>query len=96
MKYAHEFWIRSYDEMVEAFTEQSDDESYMQTVYQALANTREIVDKVEDNIQLGSDHELLPEVEVPEGFTPDTCLSIQCWITLHKYIDKKDLKANQT
>lgn len=90
MKYAHEFWIRSYDEMVEAFMEQSDDEGYMQLVCEALANTREIVDKVEDNIKLGSDHELLPEIEVPEGFTPETWLSRQCWLNLYKYLNKKE------
>ena len=91
MKYSKEFWIRSYDEMVEAFMQQSDDESYIQTVTQALLNTKEIADKVEDDIKLGSDHELLPEIEVPEGFTPETWLSRQCWLNLYKYLNKKDL-----
>lgn len=91
MKYAHEYWIRSYDEMVEAFIQQSDDESYIQTVTQALLNTKEIADKVEDDIKLGSDHELLPEIEVPEGFTPETWLSRQCWLNLYKYLNEKDL-----
>ena len=97
MRYNEEFWIRSYEEMEEAFHVQIDKhfdeyemcitvEDYFDTCKEALDNTQLIVDKVSSDIRLGSDHELLPEVEVPEGYTPERWISRQCWIQLYKYL----------
>lgn len=95
MRYNEEFWIRSYDEMVEAFNVQCDNyfgselitkEEYINACIEALNNTQLIVDKVSSDIRLGADHELLPEVEVPEGYTPERWISRQCWIQLYKYL----------
>lgn len=91
MKYAHEYWLRSYDEMIDAFkrNEYSDDE--WASIISAMNNTLEIANKCDDNIQVGSTHELLPEIEVPEGYTPNTWLSRQCWKKLYVYLLENDL-----
>lgn len=100
MRYNQEFWIRSYDEMVQAFGLQIDkyfeDETitkdeYSSNCIKALNNTQLIVDKVSSDIQLGSDHELLPNVEVPKGYTPESWISQQCWIRLYKYLKKENI-----
>ena len=102
MRYNQEFWIRSYDEMKTAFLAQIDEhfneyemcmtiEDYFNTCIEALNNTQLIVDKVSSDIQLGADHELLPNVEVPKGFTPESWISHQCWVNLYKYLKKEKL-----
>ena len=102
MRYNQEFWIRSYDEMKIAFLTQIDDHfsgyemcmsanNYFDICVEALNNTQLIVDKVSSDIQLGADHELLPNVEVPKGYTPESWISQQCWIRLYKYLKKENI-----
>lgn len=90
MRYSNEFWVRSYDEMIEAFKTQFDDEEYLAIVKEAMANTMEIESKVEDNIQLGSDHELLPKVDVPAGYSPEQWIAEQCWLNLYRFLKKEN------
>ena len=102
MRYNQEFWIRSHHEMKEAFLTQIDNHfsgyemcmsanNYFDICVEALNNTQLIVDKVSSDIQLGSDHELLPNVEVPKGYTPESWISQQCWIRLYKYLKKENI-----
>ena len=91
MKYKHEFWIKSYDEMLEGFQRQGLYQKYKVDIINALENTNEIASKVSNDIKLGSDTELLPEVDVPIGYTPESWLSYQCWTNLYKYLKKKDI-----
>lgn len=91
MKYDEEFWIRSQAEMIEAFARTDYTEEEFSAIYKAIDNTDKVAERIEDNIKLGSDHELLPEVEVPEGFTPETWLTRQCWSTLYPYLKKNKL-----
>lgn len=102
MRYNQEFWIRSYHEMKEAFLTQIDAhfsgyemcmsaDEYFNICVEALDNTQLIVDKVSSDIQLGADHELLPNVPVPKGYTPETWISQQCWIKLYKYLKKENI-----
>lgn len=93
--YSNDFWIKSYDEMIESFEEQAismketfedmfDKDSYMEVVRQALINTNTIADMIED-IKLGSDINLFPEVIVPPGLTPESYLTMKCFQNLYKY-----------
>lgn len=108
MKYSKEFWIRSYDEMIQAFhkqfTEQIhniidkqfvteiDKQIYIEIVKQSLLNTNIIAEKISEDILLGSDTDLFPNVDVPKGYTPETWLSHQCWTNLYKYLRNEGLK----
>lgn len=95
MRYAPEFWIRSYDEMTEAFTNQYDDnrhvfgysyEEYMELIRKALKETTHLADKVSEDIKLGSDETILPKLEIPHGFTAEEYLSLCSYKGLFKYI----------
>ena len=99
MKYSKEFWIRSYDEMIDAFTLQFEEQSkeqivkemYLKIVEIALSNTNKIADNISSDILLGSETDLFPHVEVPKGYTPETWLSYQCWTNLYKYLKDNKL-----
>lgn len=95
MHYSNDYWIKSYDEMIETFTAQSesmaemfedlfDADTYMETVRTSLANTNAIADMVED-IKLGSDVNLFPKIEIPFGMTPEGYLTMTCFQNLYKY-----------
>lgn len=91
MRYDHEFWMRSYDEMIDAFARRGgNDEEYMNTVKEGLANTYLIADMVED-IKLGSDVDLFTEVDVPAPYTVSGYLNKKCWDALYPYL----VKANK-
>lgn len=96
MRYAHEYWLRTEEEMISAFerNEYSDYENDL--IKCAMLNTIVIADKINDDIQVGSKHELLPDVEVPEGYRPDTWLKRQCWTNLYKYLLENDLWDKRT
>lgn len=88
MTYDHEYWLRSYDEMIEAFSRRGgNDEEYMATVREALANTFLIANMVED-IKLGSDVDLFTEVDVPVPYTVSGYLNKKCWDALYPYLVK--------
>lgn len=84
MRYQHEFWIRSYDEMIEAFDRHGD--AYWDgTIEQAINNTSLIADRIEDGLKLGSDTPLFPKVYVPNGLTAEQYLLLKSYKALYKY-----------
>lgn len=94
MRYDHEFWLRSYDEMIEAFNryEPKDTEitkeQYMKVVEEALENTNLLADMVDEDINLGSDVPLFTKTDLPKGYTNEKYLSTECWKNLYKYLRK--------
>lgn len=95
LRYSNDYWIKSYDEMIETFEEQAesmtetfeelfDQDSYMETVKIALENTNKIADMVED-IKLGSSVNLFPRIQIPFGMTPEGYLTMTCFQNLYKY-----------
>ena len=90
LRYDPEFWLRSYDEMIEAFNRYTPvsmtKEEYMNTVKEGLENTLLIADMVEDNIKLGSDIPLFTKTDLPKGYTNEKYLSIKCWRKLYSYL----------
>jgi DNA polymerase-3 subunit alpha len=94
MRYDHEFWLKSYDEMIESFERLGKyNIDYMNDVRKALDNTNLVADMVDDNIMLGSPVPLFPRVDLPEGFNKaEDWLTRQCWSRLYQYLKKKDLK----
>lgn len=94
MRYEHEFWIKSYEEMIESFKRQAiknQDEEYMIEVEQAIKNTNIVADMIEDDIKLGSEKELLPIADIPEGYTPETYIREYCYKHLYKYLSANQL-----
>lgn len=88
MRYDHEFWLRNYDEMIEAFKRNDSSNEYLETVVQALENTNLLADMVDENIKLGSDVPLFTKVNIPAKFTDEKYLSYKCWKQLYKYLAK--------
>ena len=96
MRYMPEFWVRSEEEMKEAFERQADNmkekfkgfkkEPYLAYCYQALSNTQEVVDKVDDDIRLGSQHHLFPAVKLKD--TPEQTLRTIAEKGLNDYLLK--------
>ena len=96
MRYTNDFWLRSYEEMLEYFEEQSvifNDilpENYMEYVYEALDNTNKVSDKIDPDIKIGSDVPLIPQVKLPEGKTAEKVLSMRCWQELYKLASRDE------
>ena len=67
-------------------TEDSILSRYTDYYLSAMANTQDIVDKVEENIKLGSDKPLFPKIKVPKGYTPEEWLTLQAYRGLYKYL----------
>ncbi len=90
MKYTNDFWLRSYDEMIEAFTAQKSffkdllPDNYMDYAVEALENTNRIADRVDKDIKIGSDKPLIPQVKLPKGHTPEQVLTLRCYQNLYK------------
>ena len=87
MHYAPVFWVRSEEEMISAFEEQADNmvekfpkfkeedkEGYLNFCKQALSNTKEIVEKIDPDIKLSSDHHLFPAIKIEENKTAEQVL----------------------
>ena len=95
--FTNEFWLMTYDEVVEHYESQmklddiADEYSYECAIQESLNNTYVLADMVDDNIKLGSDKPIMPIFEVPEGFTPETYLSTQCWTNLYKHLKKNNI-----
>lgn len=83
MRYAHEFWVRSYDEMVEAFERHGDIYNY--AIFEALENTNVISNRIETGLKIGSDKPLFPHVNVPAGMTPESYLTLKSYQGLYRY-----------
>lgn len=84
MRYQHEFWIRSYDEMIEAFERHGD--IYAEgLIEEAIYNTKLIADRIETGLKMGSDKPLFPKVYVPKGITAEQYLTLKSYRALYKY-----------
>jgi DNA polymerase-3 subunit alpha len=83
MRYENEFWIRSYDEMRNAF--QRHIALTEEEIDTALNNTLLIANRIEDNLSMGSKTPLFPKVEIPEGLTAEQYLINKSYKGLYKY-----------
>lgn len=91
MRYAHEYWIRSEQEMYDAFY-RNNYNSYINEIEQAINNTRLIADRIDNNIKMGSDKPVFPKVTVPKGLTAEQYLSLKTYKGLYEYYAKhKDI-----
>lgn len=98
MHYAPEFWLRSYDEMLQAFQNQYMSHpgikeeytlaQYIEIIREALDNTNLIADKIDVDIKLGSDKPILPKLDIPHGFTSEQYLTLLSYKSLFKYLAK--------
>ena len=93
MRYSNDFWIKSFDEMLETFEEQAANipseilDKYTKFYLNALKETNRVSDKVED-ITLGSQTPLFSKVKVPNGYTPETYLSHLAYKGMYKYLSE--------
>jgi len=89
LRYSNDFWLRSYDEMIEAFQIQYEcgsdvfPKNYMEIIVQALENTNKITDRIDDNIKINSDKPLIPQVKLKDK-TPEKYLIERCYRELYK------------
>lgn len=107
MKYTNNFWLRSKDEMLEAFIEQEEEaapfykqdnpyetEEYRDFWISAMKNTFLIAEQISDDILIGSAKTLYPEIKnVPKGFTHSEWLYAEAIDGLIKYADKMRAKG---
>lgn len=98
MIYSHDYWLRSYNEMLDFFQIQAKAmfsneqycidtdiaEHYMDYIIEALDNTNRIADEIED-IKLGSPIPLFPIVKVPVGYTKESYFEALCINGLLEY-----------
>ena len=110
MKYTNDFWLRSKEEMVQAFMEQEDGsssfykdnaenpfqtEDYRNFWVSAMENTAKIAAQVSETILIGSKETLYPIVKnLPKGMSSDEVLYAEALKGLIEY-DKK-MKENGT
>ena len=100
MKYSNDFWLRSEEEMKDAFLAQTQGimenyevpkehlEAYYNFCLEAIENTAEVADKVEEKYNLGSDTQLFPKVYVPNGLTAEQYLNKIAYQGLYKYLSE--------
>ena len=86
MKYEHEFWIRSKEEMLKAFYRHEN--LSIEDINTAINNTNVIADRIEDNLKLGSNTPLFPKVQVPNNMTAEEYLTLKSYKALYKYLSK--------
>ena len=99
-RFKNEFWFMSYEEVIEHYNKQISlveniPANYMDAVYESLNNTNVLANMVED-VKLKSDTPIMPNFEVPKGYTPESYLSTQCWLGLYKYLresNKEDQRS---
>ena len=99
MKYSNDFWLRSYDEMIEAFKNQYDfdcdtekllNHQYMLECIWALEETNKLAARIDSNIKIGSPVPLIPQVKLPEGETAEKSLTKRCFMALYRLAHKDD------
>lgn len=96
LKYTNDFWLRSYDEMIEAFNLQYENhkdilpEDYFSYVQSALSNTNAIANAVDENIRIGSDKPLIPQVKLPEGETAADVFKKRCIEALNNLAEENE------
>ena len=89
LDYINTYWLKSYDEMVASFKQQYEEyadqlpENYMDIIKEALAETNNVSNRIENNIKLGSDVPLIPQVKLPDGKTAEMVLTMRCWNSLY-------------
>ena len=91
MKYDHEFWFRTEDEMIDAFDRVEYSREEKEAIRTAMNNTIVLANSVEDSLQVGAPDSMLPQTKVPEGYTSDSWLKRQCWTALYKYLTDNNL-----
>ena len=89
LRYAHEYWLRDDDEMEAAFARNNYDKNI---ILEAMHNTLVIADRIENNIKLGADKPLFPQVQVPYGLSPEKYLTMKSYNGLYRYYSKKAKK----
>lgn len=94
MRYQPEFWLRSEDEMHEAFSDQydfygaDDKETYLVYCEKAIANTCDVLEKCVNNYNIGAEYNLFPKIEIETNETPERFLERVCWDRLYSYLAK--------
>ena len=98
MKYSNDYWLRTRNEMEEAFAlqyvcgteffEQDDEYNYLDEVQKAMDNTVKLAARIDSNIKIGSDKPLIPQVKLPEGETAETHLTVECFKKLYELAEK--------
>ena len=100
-RFKNEFWFMSYEEVIEHYESQiqlggiPNEYEYECAIQESLDNTHVLADMVED-IKLKSSTPIMPNFEVPKGYTPETYLSTQCWINLYQYLKKNNLNDKRS
>ena len=91
MRYDHEFWFRTEDEMIDAFNRVQYSSEEPRAIRTAMDNTIVLANSVEGSLQVGAPNSMLPQTKVPYGYTSDSWLKRQCWTALYKYLTDNDL-----
>lgn len=100
LKYSNDFWLRSYEEMIQFFNEQEvlfeelQNIGYAEVVKEALENTNKLVERIDDNIKVGSDKPLIPQVKLSKVETAEDVLIKRCYQELYNYAKKDSYVAN--
>lgn len=98
MHYSNDYWIKSYDEMLESFANQIDDieshefkgkelydrNTYMEAIIRGLDETNRVAEKCEE-IQIGSKTPIYPEFDAPLGMSSESYLTHKCYKALYAY-----------
>lgn len=82
MHYEQEFWVRSQDEMEEAFARHTS--LSQEDIDTAMFNTAIIANRIEE-VKLGSKTPLFPDVVIPKGLTAESYLTLKSYRGLYKY-----------
>lgn len=95
IRYSNDFWLKSYDEMIECFETQMADmsnapENYMEIVKQALANTNTIAAQIQ-SIKIGADTPQLPQFNTESTLSNADFMVKECYQALYAYKKKRPL-----
>ncbi len=93
MRYSNDFWLKSYEEMIECYEEQSgnidiDSEEYMDIIKESLKETINIKARIEE-IQIEADNYQLPDLTFHRTLDTEGFLTLECYQSLYKYKEKK-------
>lgn len=90
MKFDNEYWIKTYDEMVEGFERQLElvvDElefDYKEECVRAINETNEVAKRIEQTT-IEPTKSLIPTIDTPDGVSPEQQLSRMCFQGLYNY-----------
>lgn len=104
MKYSNDYWLRTRDEMEEAFAlqyacgteffEQDNEYNYLDEAQKAMDNTVKLAARIDFNIKIGSDKPLISNVKLPKGETAESHLTIECFKKLYELAEKDKYVAD--